>query len=108
MSHQSSDACSSQGQRQQNTNSQTYTTIPRDWPIWLPHYATTTPTSPPSTETSVREPTPVQRWMNETAQQSPWNNIVEVEIGSGRFGEGVNGGMGDGGSAAGTWGSKSE
>lgn len=48
------------------------------------------------------------QWMNETARQSPWNNIAAVGIGRERYGEGVNGGMGDRGSAAGTWGSKSE
>ena len=46
--------------------------------------------------------------MNETSQESPWNNIAEVQVGREIYGEGVDDGMGDNRSTAGTWGSKSK
>ncbi|KAG4424969.1 hypothetical protein IFR04_001940 [Cadophora malorum] len=59
------------------------------------------------TESPVLETTTMQRWMNETSQESPWNDIAEVQVRRERYEEGAVVGMGDNGTTAGTWGSKS-
>ncbi|KAL2074681.1 hypothetical protein VTL71DRAFT_8460 [Oculimacula yallundae] len=85
---------------------ETHTIVPRDWPTWPPTHATTSQLAHRGPETSVRDPTPMQRWMNETSQQSPWNSIAAVAVEKNEYGEGPNGG--DSGTTAGTWGSRSE
>ncbi|CZT09022.1 uncharacterized protein RCO7_09857 [Rhynchosporium graminicola] len=49
--------------------------VSRNWPSWPPTYATRSAVAHGITKTPVIEPTPMQRWMNETLRQSPWNNV---------------------------------
>ncbi|CZT51768.1 uncharacterized protein RSE6_12960 [Rhynchosporium secalis] len=75
--------------------------VSRNWPSWPPTYATRSAVAHGITKTPVIEPTPMQRWMNETLRQSLWNNVEAVVVRKERYGDEMY--NGSRGSAAGIW-----